>query len=301
MQSDTLQLSTNRQMIIEQTEIKYKGKIVFERLIMSSKFKRVPKVFSEDEACFLFLTKGAFRFRTPTNFLTFNEGDAMLAKCGNYFIENVSINQELGNEIISVVGAFFYPDIVKDFFQTDLSLKGFQQQKDASKINIEPLMKSFVDSLNFMLDNPTLADDNLIVNKLKELLILLSKSEKAKSINEFVHSLFVPHEYNFKEIIQQNLYTNLALSELAYLCGLSLATFKRKFTENYKESPAKYFLHKKLEQAEMLIQIKSKSISEIAYESGFETVSNFDKAFKRQYGKSPSEYRLSQKDKHLSR
>ena len=288
-------------MILEQTEIKYKGKVVFERLIMSAKFKRVPKVFSEDEACFLFLTKGAFHFRTPTNVLTFNEGDAMLAKCGNYFIENISINEKAVNEVISVVGAFFYPTIVKDFFQTDLSLKGFSLQNDASKINIEPLMKSFVDSLNFMLDNPTLADDNLIVNKLKELLILLSKSEKATTINEFVHSLFVPHEYNFKEIIQQSLYANLALSELAYLCGLSLATFKRKFSENYSQSPAKYFLLKKLEQAEALTQIKSKSISEIAYESGFETISNFDKAFKKQFGKSPSEYRLSQKDNYLSR
>jgi len=233
--------------------------------------------------------------------LTFTEGDAMLAKCGNYFIENISINEKAVNEVISVVGAFFYPTIVKDFFQTDLSLKGFSLQNDASKINIEPLMKSFVDSLNFMLDNPTLADDNLIVNKLKELLILLSKSEKATSINEFVHSLFVPHEYNFKEIIQQSLYANLALSELAYLCGLSLATFKRKFSENYSQSPAKYFLLKKLEQAEALTQIKSKSISEIAYESGFETISNFDKAFKKQFGKSPSEYRLSQKDNYLSR
>lgn len=288
-------------MILEQTEIKYKGKVVFERLVMSTKFKRVPKVFLEDEACFLFLTKGSFHLRTPTNFLTFTEGDAMLAKCGNYFIENISINEKADNEVISVVGAFFYPTIVKDFFQTDLSLKGFSLQNDASKINIEPLMKSFVDSLNFMLDNPTLADDNLIVNKLKELLILLSKSEKATSINEFVHSLFVPHEYNFKEIIQQSLYANLALSELAYLCGLSLATFKRKFSENYSQSPAKYFLLKKLEQAEALTQIKSKSISEIAYESGFETISNFDKAFKKQFGKSPSEYRLSQKDNYLSR
>jgi AraC family transcriptional regulator, exoenzyme S synthesis regulatory protein ExsA len=280
-------------MIKEQTDIKYKGKIVFERLIISSNFKRVPKVFTEDEACFLFLTKGAFHFRSPTQLLTFRDGDAMLAKCGNYLMESISINKDSSSEIISVVGAFFYPEIVKVFFQTDLSLKEFRQQKDISKINVEPLIKSFVDSLNFMLDNPTLIDDNLIINKLKELLILLSKSEKAESINEFVHSLFVPQEYNFKEIIQQNLYSNLALSELAYLCGLSLATFKRKFAENYQQSPAKYFLLKRLEHALALTQIKSKSISEIAYESGFETVSNFNKSFKRQYGKSPSEYRLS--------
>jgi AraC-like DNA-binding protein len=284
-------------MILEQTEIKYKGKVIFERLVMSTKFKRVPKLFTEDEACFLFLTKGAFHFRTPTNFLTFTEGDAMLSKCGNYFIENVTLNQKTEHQVISAIGAFFYPTMVKSFFQSDLSIQQFQNNFDTTKISIEPLMKSFIDSINYMLDNPTIADENLIITKLKELLLLLSKSEKASSVNEFVNSLFVPYEYNFNEIIQQNLYSNLSLPEFAHLCNSSLATFKRKFTEYYKESPAKYILRKKLEKSIQLIRLKSKPISEIAYECGFETISNFDKAFKKQYRKSPSEYRLSQNDK----
>ena len=284
-------------MILEQAEIKYKGKVIFERLVMSTNFKRVPKLFAEDEACFLFLSKGAFHFRTPTNFLTFAEGDGMLSKCGNYFIENVTLNKETEHQVISAIGAFFYPSMVKGFFQSDLSIQQFQNNFDTIKVNIEPLMKSFIDSVNYMLDNPVLADENLIVTKLKELLLLLSKSEKANSINEFVNSLFVPHEYNFNEIIQQNLYSNLSLEEFAHLASSSLATFKRKFTEFYHESPAKYILQKKLEKSSQLLQHKSKPISEIAFECGFETVSNFDKAFKKQFHKSPSEFRLSQNDK----
>ena len=177
-------------MVLEQTEIKYKGKVIFERLVMSTKFKRVPKLFTEDEACFLFLTKGAFHFRTPTNFLTFKEGDGMLSKCGNYFIENVRINEKTEHQVISAIGAFFYPTLVKSFFQSDLSIQQFQNNFDTTKISIEPLMKSFIDSINYMLDNPKLADENLIITKLKELLLLLSKSEKASTINEFVNSLF---------------------------------------------------------------------------------------------------------------
>ena len=284
-------------MVLEQTEIKYKGKVIFERLVMSTKFKRVPKLFTEDEACFLFLTKGAFHFRTPTNFLTFKEGDGMLSKCGNYFIENVRINEKTEHQVISAIGAFFYPTMVKSFFQSDLSIQQFQNNFDTTKISIEPLMKSFIDSINYMLDNPKLADENLIITKLKELLLLLSKSEKASTINEFVNSLFFPYEYNFNEIIQQNLYSNLSLPEFAHLCNSSLATFKRKFTVFYNESPAKYILQKKLEKSIQLLGHKSKPICEIAYECGFETISNFDKSFKKQFQKSPSEYRLSQNDK----
>lgn len=280
-------------MILEQTEIKYQENVIFERLVMSTNFKRVPKLFTKDEACFLYLTKGAFHFRTPTNLLTFTEGDGMLAKCGNYFIENVTINEKAEHQVISAIGAFFYPKMVKEFFQTDLSIEQLQNNFDTLKINIEPLMKSFIESLNFMLDNPRVADDNLIITKLKELLLLLSKSEQGSSINAFVSSLFVTNEYSFNEIIQKNIYSNLTLVELAHLCSMSLATFKRKFTDYYSESPAKYILKKKLEKSAHLLSYKSKTISEIAYESGFETISNFDKAFKKMYGKSPTEYRKS--------
>ncbi len=284
-------------MILEQTEIKYKGKVIFERLVMSTNFKRVPKFFTENEACFLFLSKGSFHFRTPTGFLTFNEGDGMLSKCGNYFIENVTLNQKTEHQVISAIGAFFYPTMIKSFFQSDLSIQQFQNNFDTTKISIEPLMKSFIDSINYLLDNPTLADENLILTKLKELLLLLSKSEKASSINAFVNSLFVPYEYNFNEIIQQNLYSNLSLAEFAHLCNSSLATFKRKFSDFYKTSPAKYILQKKLEKSIQLLQHKSNPISEIAYECGFETISNFDKVFRKNFGKSPTEFRLSQIDK----
>lgn len=284
-------------MILEQTEIKYNGKVVFERLVMSSNFKRVPKLFIEDEACFLYLTKGAFHFRTPTNLLAFNEGDGMLAKCGNYFIENVTINDKIEHQVISAVGAFFYPKMVKGFFQSDLSIKQFQNNFDTIKISIEPLMKSFIDSINFMLDNPKIADDNLIITKLKELILLLSKSEQGSSINTFVNSLFVTHEYNFNEVIQKNLYTTLSQPELARLCNMSLATFKRKFADYYKESPAKYILKNKLDKSVHFLAQKSKTISEIAYECGFESISSFNKAFKKQYSKSPTEYRMSQNDK----
>lgn len=284
-------------MIIEQKEIRYKGKIVFERLTMNAQFNRVPKLFVEDEACFLYLAKGAFQFRTPTNVLTFNAGDAMLSKCGNYFIENISPQPQQTITELSVLGAFFYPDMVKDFFKTDLSLTHFKSSFDTTKVNVEPLLKSFVDSLNFLIDNPSVADDNFVVNKLKELILILSKSENADSIIYFVNDLFAPHEYDFNEIIQKNLYSNLSLAELAQLCNMSLATFKRKFTERYGESPAKYMLTQKLRKAKQLILIEHKTITEIAFDCGFENISHFNKVFKTHFGQSPTLFRLSQKDK----
>jgi len=280
-------------MVIDLKTLKLGNKVVFEKIVMSADFKRIPKLFSENEACFLFITKGAFLYRTPTDLLSFNEGDAMLSKCGNYFFEEVSVNHDSGQNVIAAVGAYFYPSIVRDFFKNDLVLDSFQNRFDTIKVNIEPLMNSFIESVGYLIENPSLADENLILNKLKELLLILSKSEKAASVNAFVASLFVPSEYDFKEIVLQNQYSNLSLSELAHLCNFSLATFKRKFTKLYGISPAQYFLSKRLDKSRHLLLIQSKSISDIAYECGFESVSNFDRSFKRYFGKSPKEYRLS--------
>ncbi len=278
-------------MVLEQKTINYNGKRVFEKLVMTIDFKRAPKFFAEDEACFLFIKKGAFQFRTPTSLTTFSKNEAMLAKCGNYFIEEIAVEESENN--FTAIGAYFYPEMVKSFFETDLSIKAFNNNYDVIKYNVEPLMKNFIESIDFLLENQHIVDDNIIINKLKELLLILSKSENAKTINDFVSSLFVPYEYNFNDIIQKNIFSNLSLDDFAKLSNSSLATFKRKFTELYKESPAKYILTKKLDKATQLLQVKSKPIADIAYECGFENVSNFNKVFKKHYTKTPSEYRLS--------
>ncbi|MBS1666388.1 MAG: helix-turn-helix transcriptional regulator [Bacteroidetes bacterium] len=278
-------------MILDQKILKYQGKRVFEKLVMTGDFKRAPKYFAEDEACFLFIKEGSFQFRTPTNLLSYSKNEAMLAKCGNYFLEDISVNE--AENKLTAIGAFFYPEMVKTFFDTDLSIKHFSKSFDVLKVNVEPLMRSFIDSIDFLLDNASVADENIIINKLKELLLILSKSENANSINEFVASLFVPYEYEFNETVQKNIFSGLSLSELAMLCNCSLATFKRKFKAHYNESPTQYFTYKKLEKAAQLLQIKSNSIADIAYDCGFDTISNFNKAFKKSFNVSPSEFRLS--------
>lgn len=224
----------------------------------------------------------------------------MLAQCGNYLIESMSVKENVPVETVSVVGAFFYPDMVKSYFESDLSLRHFQNPITVSKVHIDPMIRSLMDSLNYLLDNPSIADENLIINKQKELLILLSKSEESESVAALINSLFAPQEYDFRAVIEKNIFSDLTVAELAYLCGMSEATFKRKFDAVFNQSPARYMLEKKLEHAQLLLQIESKAISDIAYECGFSSPSSFNKAFKKHIGSTPSAFRQNQKDKHLS-
>ena len=97
------------------------------------------------------------------------------------------------------------------------------------------------------------------------------------------------------------MYSNLSITELAHLCGCSLATFKRRFRKYFDQSPAQYFLQKKLEKSLQLLSIDTLPISEIAYDCGFENITHFNRAFKKHFGKTPTQLRLSQNDNHLNR
>lgn len=273
-------------------ELSYKGRVVFKKVTMPLNFKRLPKYFVETESCFLYVDKGNFQYRTPNKLLSFEISEGLLSKCGNFFIEQSTANNPIEeNEELTVFAAYFFPDIIKEFFVNDLSLEQLTLNYDATKVPVAPLLKSTIESIDFMLENSAIADDNLVATKIKELIILLSKSEQSNSLSTFIATLFSPYEYDFKEIIESNLYTNLSLSELAHLTNCSLATFKRKFTSVYNESPGKYFLQKKVEYACQLLKRPSYAIADVAFDCGFETVNNFNRMFKKTTGKSPTEYR----------
>ena len=73
-------------MILNQKILKYKDQIVFEKIEMVN-FERIPKLFQDDEACFMFISKGEFSVRTPDQFISFNKEKGLLAKCFDYFFE----------------------------------------------------------------------------------------------------------------------------------------------------------------------------------------------------------------------
>ena len=278
-------------MILDHKSLTYQGKVIFEKVAISS-FKRMPKLFEANEACFMFLLRGEFKYRTPDRVLSFHEGDSMVSKCGNYYFEDVSGRP--GSEVaVEAVGAYFHPEIVKQIIQFDVAMSSFRTDYDACRISINPLLDSFKDSLNYLLENPSLADDALILTKLKELLILLTKTENAPSVRDYVASLFQPYEYDFKRIIGNNTYSNLSLGELSHLCSMSTSTFKRKFKALYHTSPAQYFLQRKLEKAVLLLINTDTRITDIIFDCGFESISSFNRCFKKQYNVSPSEYRLT--------
>ncbi len=270
--------------------IKYNGRVVFQKQDIPS-FKRMPRVFVDSEACFAFVTHGDFNVREQTESVSLNKNSGVLAKCTNYFYENASYHNDEGAG--EAIGILLYPEIFQTLFNFDISQSNYTVNYNVMQVEVDRLLEHYRDSISILLDSPELADDLLIESKLREFVILMAKRTNAPSELDFLASMFKPNFAKFEDIIQSNLYTDLSVNELAALCHMSVSTFKRKFKEVYSEPPMKYITKLKINKAKVLLKDNNLRISDIVFETGFESISTFNRTFKGQTGLSPSAFRLA--------
>ena len=278
-------------MLNEIKRLKYKGRVVFHKMKITSP-KRELKPFQKNEACFVFINDGDFSVRTPNQFLSFSKDKGFLAKCHNFFIETSGKQRDLSKEM-EFIGVFIFPEQVEEIMDINLSNSNHSVNYNIKRVDIDSLFTSYKNSINLLLDNPEIADEDMIKLKLKEIIILISKSQHL-SVLDFLTSIFNLTHTEFKSIIKNNIYSNLSIKDFAVLCNMSLSSFKRKFTKVYSESPNKYIKRMKLEKASKLLLNTDLLISEIAYDCSFDTISSFNRSFKLHFNISPTKFRLSQ-------
>jgi AraC-like DNA-binding protein len=78
---------------------------------------------------------------------------------------------------------------------------------------------------------------------------------------------------------------------LAQAAGLSRAAFFERFTRAFGEPPLRTINRLRLQQASEMLLGTSASLSDIAAQIGFGSAAAFLRAFKRQFDKTPGEWR----------
>jgi transcriptional regulator GlxA family with amidase domain len=84
----------------------------------------------------------------------------------------------------------------------------------------------------------------------------------------------------------------LPLAELAKAAGLSPFHFLRTFEALTGTTPHQYVMRMRLRRAAVRLLTESARILDIALDSGFGDVSNFNRAFRTEFGMNPRAYRL---------
>lgn len=277
-------------MIVDRQHFDLGNKRVIEKLIIKTPF-RFGATF-QNEACFIYFKNGKTIVASPTERLVIGATESVLLNCSNYFADFL---HKAPSATIEVYAVHLYPDLLKEIYKDTLPefFKHKATGQNARLIANHRIFNHFIESLVFYFENPDLVNSELLVLKIKELILLLLQTKNAATIAELMINLFSPRQANLKDVIQNHLFSDFSMNELAKLAGLSLSSFKRAFQNIYQDTPANYLRTKKMKKAIDLLKRSDYSVSEICFQIGFNDASNFTKAFKKHTQQSPLAFRNS--------
>jgi AraC family transcriptional regulator len=92
------------------------------------------------------------------------------------------------------------------------------------------------------------------------------------------------------DYIDSHLHEEISLEILASLAGVTSYHFLRLFKQSTGETPLQFIIHSRMERAKELLAA-GMSVTDVALDVGYESVSHFITLFKRRTGVTPFEYR----------
>jgi AraC-like DNA-binding protein len=101
------------------------------------------------------------------------------------------------------------------------------------------------------------------------------------------------HLLRAKDLADARYFEPLDVDDLAAAAGLSRAHFSREFRRAFGESPHGYLLTRRLERAAALLRTTDRSVADVCFSVGLQSVGSFTSSFTRTYGASPTAYRAA--------
>lgn len=126
----------------------------------------------------------------------------------------------------------------------------------------------------------------------------LAQSEEYEVLNAQGMTLIIQNQdderinqvYNY---VKTHYESEISLDQISKVASMTVPAFCRYFKKYTKKTFTQFVNEFRVRQAIRLISLGNKSITEIAYEVGFNNFSHFNKQFKRVTGLSPSTYKKS--------
>ena len=194
-------------MITKHQQFDLFGKKTFEKAVAKPPYRFIYQM--PNEACFFYIVQGCSSIVAPTENTMILTNEGVVMQCGNYMAEVFSDNDA---EYCVAIAIHLYPEVLKIIYDKEFPDFLLQMEKVKplvmEKHKASALLKNYIDSLEFYFDNPALVSEELLKIKIKELLLLLAKTDNAAAVKTLINSLFTPMEIDFKEVIDCLLYTS---------------------------------------------------------------------------------------------
>ena len=234
---------------------------------------------------FSFLQVGIKQVHFAGTSVVVNKDQSLLLKKGNW----------LWTELLDTETIYY----CKLFFFSENKLKEFLEKHTPKKeiikheipyfiIQNDAYIISYLNSLSTISEVPSVFRERLLSVKFEELLLYLLQ-KYGRKFELYLNSLVREESSTFKKVLESKINSNLKLEEIAFLCHMSLSTFKRHFIKEYKTSPGKWLQDMRLQKAKEILEQGHLKPSDIYLDYGYHNLSNFSIAFKNKFGCNPSE------------
>lgn len=189
------------------------------------------------------------------------------------------------------VSILFPEALLRKFYKEHPSGQTIEKWAGHIKIDFHILIESLFNSLASYFDLQEELPPDLAEIKIWETLTVL-KSVAPQS-RHILNSFHEPGKLDLIDFMERHFVYNLPLEKFAYLTGRSLSSFKKDFKTIFGTTPGRWLMAKRLERAHYQIAVQKRRPSEVYLDLGFEDLSHFSFAFKKQFGKSPSELKTT--------
>lgn len=195
---------------------------------------------------------------------------------------------------------FFTDEVLSDFYlKYDAQIRRIRDKK---KITPEPyvsvpkddFIRQYIASLEWLLrTQPQLSPERKQL-KLEELFLHLLETQPGLLLSFAFGPKGNFDELAIRRTVETNIARNISLDELAFLCNMSLSTFKRRFTKIYGAPPNQWILRRRMELARDLLQHYHEKPSDVYHKVGYENHSSFTASFKKTFGLTPKDFQSKQ-------
>ncbi|MFD0750273.1 helix-turn-helix domain-containing protein [Mucilaginibacter calamicampi] len=218
-------------------------------------------------------------------------GDYHLVPGSCVFIrKGASIVEQFFDGVFCLVMFYLPDDFIAEVLKTK-ALPLYQPNKKYEaviQLASDDLVDVFFRSMLTIFESGREPDPSLIEVKFRELILTLAGNNKNGELMAYFCSLLHdPQAVSLQRVMEENFCYNLKLDEFAELSNRSLSTFKRDFIKHFNVSPGKWLMDKRLQYSYHLLTNTDKTVTEAAFESGFENRSHFSRAFNKLFGQTP--------------
>jgi AraC-like DNA-binding protein len=195
------------------------------------------------------------------------------------------IKMPVNNEPFRSISILFPEQLLRKFYATRLQNHVGGKPQEHLALKKHPLLESLFASLIPYFDMQEELPPDLAEIKIAECLTVLDSCNP--QVQRVLSAFNEPGKVDLADFMEQHFLYNLPLKKFGYLTGRSLTTFKKDFEKVFKTTPGRWLAKKRLEHAYYQIVVKKRKPVEVFMDAGFENLSHFYFAFKKEFGYSP--------------